>query len=85
MNDVYLPTEEWHIEPRVVEVAGKYVVDDGTTLVEVEDPDPYRCPICRELFEDGSTTLALPCEHRFCVACLEPYMHEKKQCPMCTQ
>lgn len=45
--------------------------------------DLLECPICLEQLE--STSRVLPCQHTFCVKCLERIVHSQKElrCPEC--
>ncbi|XP_063060585.1 E3 ubiquitin/ISG15 ligase TRIM25-like [Engraulis encrasicolus] len=57
-------------------------------ILQTEDADPYRCPVCLELLNDPVT---IPCGHSYCLQCItECWNQEEKKsvdprCPQCRE
>eukprot|EP00760_Papus_ankaliazontas_P014635 PhM_4_TR16122/c6_g1_i1/m.101372/K11982/RNF115_126; E3 ubiquitin-protein ligase RNF115/126 len=45
--------------------------------------DKRSCVVCLEDFSVGSEVVQLPCGHVFCEGCIEQWLRQKRQCPMC--
>jgi hypothetical protein len=41
------------------------------------------CAVCLEQFKAGETLAHLPCDHRFHVRCLVPWLENNAHCPCC--
>ncbi|KAK9471234.1 uncharacterized protein V1510DRAFT_420829 [Dipodascopsis tothii] len=52
--------------------------------VDAADFSADDCPICFESFEPGQQLRVLPCNHRFHVDCVDPWLlNSSSQCPLC--
>lgn len=47
------------------------------------DEEARDCPICQDSFREDDQTILLPCEHRFHVDCLRPWLRRVASCPTC--
>ena len=48
------------------------------------DPDSQvSCTICLGDYEEGEVLRVLPCLHRFHQPCVDPWLAEHTQCPLC--
>ncbi|RMZ87711.1 hypothetical protein DV736_g5062, partial [Chaetothyriales sp. CBS 134916] len=86
-KEIIFHTSPWHSQTEVKEQDDKYywrAANSGDTFQALEDPDPYRCSICRELFVEGDATVELPCKHRYHNDCVEPFCRTRQSCPQCT-
>ncbi|XP_061669774.1 E3 ubiquitin-protein ligase RNF128-like [Syngnathoides biaculeatus] len=45
--------------------------------------DSYLCAVCIESYKAGEVATVLTCDHIFHKACIEPWLLEKRTCPMC--
>uniref|UniRef100_A0A8C9G0R5 RING-type E3 ubiquitin transferase n=1 Tax=Pavo cristatus TaxID=9049 RepID=A0A8C9G0R5_PAVCR len=43
--------------------------------------EEWMCPICREVRQDIAT--ASPCNHLFCVGCIQRWAQLRASCPLC--
>lgn len=41
------------------------------------------CSVCLELYEEGSVVRTIPCFHTFHTQCIDPWLSQKAQCPVC--
>ena len=41
------------------------------------------CSVCLERYEEGETVRTIPCFHTFHVKCIDPWLAEKAECPVC--
>lgn len=41
------------------------------------------CSICLEDFQAGNEVMTLPCLHRFCKGCIDPWLKRQGECPNC--
>lgn len=41
------------------------------------------CYICMDRFKRATRLLHLPCEHRFCDACIRQWLYNHNSCPLC--
>ena len=60
-------------------------VDNLNTLILCEDLPEETCSVCLEDFKDGDTIKKLNCNHIFHKDCLQPWLNEHDNCPMCRQ
>ncbi|GMI74049.1 hypothetical protein HRI_001074200 [Hibiscus trionum] len=51
--------------------------------VEVEDGDEETCVICLEELEVGLKASRMPCSHDFHSHCIEKWLHQNLNCPIC--
>ena len=62
-----------------VESSGKEGVE-----IEVEGDDTDNsCSVCMCEFEEGETIRTLPCFHKYHAACIDTWLKQKAQCPVC--
>ncbi|AWP01361.1 putative E3 ubiquitin-protein ligase RNF128-like [Scophthalmus maximus] len=45
--------------------------------------DSHMCAVCIESYRAGEVVTVLTCDHIFHKACIEPWLLEKRNCPMC--
>ncbi|OWA51848.1 hypothetical protein BV898_16310 [Hypsibius exemplaris] len=70
------------ISPQVRKVMGKLGVEFGDARSSrAMTPDP--CSICFELPTIANASLAYPCLHAFCDACISEWVKTKNSCPNC--
>ena len=58
----------------------------SSTESSSNDPDPNQdntCSICMSEFEDGETIRRLPCFHAYHSSCIDQWLKQKAQCPVC--
>jgi len=48
-----------------------------------DSSSPLTCSICLEELEIGSQARMVPCFHRFHPACIDPWLKDKAECPIC--
>lgn len=54
-------------------------------IKRLEKKEYNDCPVCQEEFKSmiGDTVLRLPCDHLFCVACINQWLSTSRTCPVC--
>lgn len=50
---------------------------------EETDSEFHMCAVCIESYKAGDVVTVLTCDHIFHKACIEPWLLEKRTCPMC--
>ncbi|XP_077447498.1 E3 ubiquitin-protein ligase RNF128-like [Stigmatopora argus] len=50
---------------------------------ETTGDEAYMCAVCIESYKAGEVVTVLTCGHIFHKACIEPWLLEKRTCPMC--
>lgn len=45
--------------------------------------DEHRCSVCLEQYQVGDVVRTIPCFHSFHASCIDPWMREKAECPVC--
>ncbi|XP_057689890.1 E3 ubiquitin-protein ligase RNF128-like [Corythoichthys intestinalis] len=50
---------------------------------ETTGDEAYMCAVCIESYKAGEVVTVLTCDHIFHKACIEPWLLEKRTCPMC--
>ncbi|XP_075899235.1 RING finger protein 148-like [Nelusetta ayraudi] len=45
--------------------------------------DVHMCAVCMESYKAGEVVTVLTCDHIFHKACIEPWLLERRSCPMC--
>lgn len=50
---------------------------------EETSSDVHMCAVCIESYKVGDVVTVLTCDHIFHKACIEPWLLEKRTCPMC--
>lgn len=45
----------------------------------------HACPVCMTEYEEGETTLRLPCKHFFHSTCVETWLSRSASCPVCRE
>ncbi|KAK2853792.1 hypothetical protein Q5P01_006453 [Channa striata] len=45
--------------------------------------DSYMCAVCIESYKAGDVVTVLTCDHIFHKSCIEPWLLERRTCPMC--
>ena len=53
------------------------------TFPIVENPQKERCTICLEDIDIGAPVRNVPCGHRYHMKCLDRWLKDSTQCPMC--
>jgi hypothetical protein len=51
--------------------------------VNESDPTKLNCVICMSDYEEGEMKKGLPCSHEYHVKCIDPWLKERKSCPIC--
>ena len=41
------------------------------------------CAICLEPYEEGDQLRTIPCLHRYHITCIDPWLEQNAQCPVC--
>jgi hypothetical protein len=62
------------------------VVDEVTSVITYEgkgDQPSESCSVCLEDFKRGDTLRKLQCGHRFHVMCVDQWLSQSGQCPVC--
>eukprot|EP01135_Chromosphaera_perkinsii_P002641 Nk52_evm9s226 gene=Nk52_evmTU9s226 len=63
--------------------SGEESVDNGQTW-DLDSNDEELCAICLEAYVDKDRLKLLPCNHRFHLMCIDPWLlTESRACPMC--
>lgn len=57
------------------------VGDLGRT--EVAGRDNHTCSVCLEVYRVGDTVRTIPCFHTFHIGCIDPWLSERAECPIC--
>ena len=60
----------------------RYHLDDGETMTWFPAGQQRKCTLCLEPFRDPSVTT---CGHVFCWTCVQDWVKEKAECPLCRQ
>ncbi|KIW70670.1 hypothetical protein PV04_02915 [Phialophora macrospora] len=60
----------------------RYRLDDDETMVWIPAGQQRKCTLCLEPFRDPSVTT---CGHVFCWTCVQDWVKEKAECPLCRQ
>lgn len=47
------------------------------------DSESYTCAVCIDNYKAGDVVTVLTCDHIFHKACIEPWLLERRTCPMC--
>ena len=51
--------------------------------IEAAHSSQEECVICKDSFDEGTIIRTLPCTHRFCQECIDPWLRQSKRCPIC--
>ncbi|KAM7405879.1 hypothetical protein PAMP_000296 [Pampus punctatissimus] len=62
---------------------GRLQVRKMKTGDEETNSDSYMCAVCIDAYKPGEVVTVLTCDHIFHKACIEPWLLEKRTCPMC--
>uniref|UniRef100_A0A8B9BXY5 RING-type E3 ubiquitin transferase n=1 Tax=Anser brachyrhynchus TaxID=132585 RepID=A0A8B9BXY5_9AVES len=65
----------WFVQPRAEEAEGR---PHGGLMATVLDS---RCPICLDTWDNASCVM--PCLHQFCFRCIQQWVDNKPECPLC--
>jgi peroxin-10 len=60
----------------------RYHLDDDETMAWIPAGQQRKCTLCLEPFRDPSVTT---CGHVFCWTCVQDWVKEKAECPLCRQ
>ncbi|ETI23817.1 hypothetical protein G647_05623 [Cladophialophora carrionii CBS 160.54] len=60
----------------------RYHLDDDETIAWIPAGQQRKCTLCLEPFRDPSVTT---CGHVFCWTCVQDWVKEKAECPLCRQ
>ncbi|KAF5795315.1 putative transcription factor C2H2 family [Helianthus annuus] len=58
-------------------------LSEETTDQEKEEEEEDICAICLQEFEVGETCVALECNHGYHQECIEKWLQQKNNCPIC--
>nr|XP_043885392.1 E3 ubiquitin-protein ligase RNF128-like [Solea senegalensis] len=50
---------------------------------EITNSDAFMCAVCIEAYKAGDVVTVLTCDHIFHKACIEPWLLDRRTCPMC--
>ena len=73
---------------RIIRQNGRSIpinVNSLNTLLLCNELPDESCSVCLEDFKEGDTIKKLNCNHIFHKDCLEPWLNENNNCPMCRQ
>lgn len=75
-------------EPEMRPAEGHTIAALPTHTVTAEEvhamPDDHKtCTICMEAFKEGDTQRMLPCFHRFHASCVDQWLSQQGECPLC--
>ncbi|GMI74050.1 hypothetical protein HRI_001074300 [Hibiscus trionum] len=59
------------------------LIKDMLNIVEVKARDEETCVICLEELEVGLKASRMPCSHDFHSVCIEKWLHQNLNCPIC--
>mmetsp|Transcript_11941 Transcript_11941/g.15617 ORF Transcript_11941/g.15617 Transcript_11941/m.15617 type:complete len:393 (-) Transcript_11941:276-1454(-) len=57
--------------------------DQGEIVCDLTIEEEHECIVCRDVFEQGTTVLRLPCSHTFHEACVLGWLQNRNTCPVC--
>jgi Zinc finger, C3HC4 type (RING finger) len=77
------PMAKKNISPQVRKVMGKLGMEFGEEARSSRALTPDPCSICFELPTVKNASLAYPCLHTFCDACISEWVKTKSSCPNC--
>mgnify|MGYP001166723081 CR=1 FL=1 len=60
-------------------------IDSLNTIILCEQLSDNICSVCLDEFKDGDTIKKLNCNHIFHKDCLEPWLNNNRNCPLCRQ
>ncbi|KAL8726155.1 MAG: hypothetical protein Q9181_006158, partial [Wetmoreana brouardii] len=60
----------------------RYDMKDGTLMAWIQGKQLRKCTLCLEEMKDPSATT---CGHVFCWTCIQDWVKEKPECPLCRQ
>ncbi|KAL2392857.1 Peroxisome assembly protein 10 [Exophiala dermatitidis] len=60
----------------------RYDLSDATTMAWIPDGQQRKCTLCLDPLRDPSATT---CGHVFCWTCVQDWVKEKTECPLCRQ
>jgi len=60
----------------------RYHLTDGQVMAWIPQGQQRKCTLCLEPFRDPSATT---CGHVFCWTCVQDWVKEKAECPLCRQ
>ena len=58
---------------------------DGSTRSPLHSHDEYACTVCLDEYKSGDVVRTLPCMHQYHKSCIDPWLLENGDCPMCKQ
>jgi peroxin-10 len=66
----------------VLQDTPRYDISDEAVMAWIPDGQQRKCTLCLEPFRDPSATT---CGHVFCWTCVQDWVKEKAECPLCRQ
>ena len=60
-------------------------INSLNTLVVCDELPDNTCSVCLDEFKDEDVLVKLNCEHIFHKDCLEPWLNNNRNCPLCRQ
>lgn len=66
----------------VLQDTPRYDISDDAVMAWIPDGQQRKCTLCLEPFRDPSATT---CGHVFCWTCVQDWVKEKAECPLCRQ
>ncbi|XP_061596105.1 E3 ubiquitin-protein ligase RNF128a isoform X2 [Cololabis saira] len=86
-NRLYSLTRHKHAERRLKSEAKRAIAKLQLRKLKKEDEeitnDIYMCAVCIESYKPSEVVTVLTCNHIFHKACIEPWLLERRTCPMC--
>ena len=67
---------------RVLREGDDLVRREGTATSQ-DGVDSHSCSVCLEAYRVGDEVRTIPCFHTFHVGCIDPWLSERAECPIC--
>jgi len=75
--------DERRLKSEAKKAIGRLQVRKLKTGDEETTSDSHLCAVCIDAYKPGDVVTVLTCDHIFHKACIEPWLLEKRTCPMC--
>ncbi|CAK6977163.1 E3 ubiquitin-protein ligase RNF128-like [Scomber scombrus] len=75
--------DERRLKSEAKKAIGRLQVRKLKTGDDETDSDSHMCAVCIDAYKSGEVVTVLICDHIFHKSCIEPWLLEKRTCPMC--